>query len=327
VVIGQSCGGNGDCGDKHPLCVAGLNGGKKICTHVCASNADCPIGYDCSISDTAAGRTCNKTLYATDPMTGDPVLFGKSCAPGDDSLCQGTGDPNTSPTCRKATNPSEVKAVALDNDPNAYCTGSCTNDNDCPLPMKCATDYDGVMKCLKRDVCDDCQFDENCGYSAGVFKSDYTACVPTADGSSHYCSKSCASNHDCPGASKGSHWMVCNQTTDADGIAGNFCQHWYGACVGKGEICDPCRSDADCTAAGTKCIDNPYGLYSYPMTGERMCNKQCNSDSACAGPNNDTCDDTDPATQDNPFGTSTFTCTADPMHIFPGVFSCHISTK
>ena len=57
------------------------------------------------------------------------------------------------------------------------------NDNDCPLPMKCAVDYDGGTKCLKRTVCDECKYDENCGYLSGNFQSDFTSCVPTSDGS------------------------------------------------------------------------------------------------------------------------------------------------
>src|SRR5512144_2736030 len=105
TVIGESCGGNGDCGGKHPLCVAGLNNTAKICTHVCASNADCPFGYDCTVSDDKAGRTCNKTLYAVDAKTGDPTLFGKPCIT-DDSPCQGTTDKNPMPTCRKSNQPS-----------------------------------------------------------------------------------------------------------------------------------------------------------------------------------------------------------------------------
>jgi hypothetical protein len=323
VTIGHKCGGGGDCGNNEKLCVSGFNGQPKICTHACATNADCPLGYDCAQSD-GPSKTCNKTLYVTDKMTGDPVLFGKPCTT-DDSECMGTADLNPSPTCRKGNAPSEAKPVALATDPNAYCTGSCTNDQDCPLPMKCDVDYDGVTKCLKRNVCDPCKYDENCGYSAGVFASEFTACVPTKDGSDFYCSKPCGTQKDCPGAAKMSAWMVCDSSTDTDGNSGMFCLHWFGACVGNGQICDPCRSNGDCTAvAGTKCVDNPYGFYSYPFTGEKMCNKGCASDASCAGPNMDTCDDTDLPTNANPLGTSTGMCTDDPTHKHPGVFSCHI---
>jgi hypothetical protein len=314
AVIGQTCGGSGDCGGKHPLCVAGLNNTAKICTHECGSNVDCPFGYDCTVSDQKAGRTCNKTLYATDPMTGDPTLFGKPCLT-DDSPCQGTTDKNPMPTCRKSNQPLEKNPIPLDSDPNGYCTGSCASDNDCPLPMKCAADYDGVTKCLKRDVCDECQFDEHCGYTSGVFRSDFTRCVPTKDNSSHYCTKDCLSDGDCPGAAKKSKWMVCQASSSSDGTEGTYCLHWYGACVGMGNVCDPCRADSDC-GANLKCIDNPYGVFSYPWSGERMCNKRCSTDADCAGPNNDTCD--------NDMTQGTLTCHDDPNHTHPGIFACNI---
>jgi hypothetical protein len=315
VVIGDSCSSNGDCGGKHPNCVAGLNNTGKICTQVCLSNLDCPIAYDCTISDEKLGRTCNKSLFAVDPKTGDPLLFGKSCIT-DDSPCQNTGDKNPMPTCRKGNQPSEAKPVPLASDPAGYCTGACTNDNDCPLPMRCAADYDGVTKCLKRNVCDECKFDENCGYDSGVFRSDFTKCVPTTDNSARYCSKGCLSDGDCPGAAKHSKWMVCKDSTSSDGTAGQFCLDWYGACVGKGNVCDPCRTQADC-GAGLKCMDNPYGLFSYPWSGERMCNKTCMTDTDCGGPNKSSCDSTDP-------NTSTFKCTDDASHTHPGIFACNI---
>jgi hypothetical protein len=320
--IGTRCKATANCNVAGQVCAPGISGGPSICTHPCANNLECPAGYDCTKTDPALSKTCNKTLYATDKKTGDPLLFGKPCGPGDDTLCQGTGDPNPNPTCRKGNNPNEAKAVVLDQDPNAYCTGSCNSDGDCPLPMKCAVDFDGVQKCLKRNVCDPCSYDENCGYDSGVFRSDFTACVPTKDGTANYCSKPCNSDGDCPGAAKKSKWMVCQPTTDTDGNQGNFCLHWYGACVGKGEICDPCRTDADCAMSSTKCIDNPYFLYSYPFTGERMCNHRCKADTDCGGPNLTTCDNSDPPTQANPYGMSILICIPNARtHV--GVFACH----
>ena len=117
-----------------------------------------------------------------------------------------------------------------------------------------------------------------------------------------------------------------------------FCLHWYGSCVGKGNVCDPCRSDSDCSN-GTTCIDNAYGLYSYPVTGERMCSKPCcmkfnsdastgafscadaDPDAACGGPHMATCDTTSPTTATTQ-GVSQFICTGDTTHKHPGVFAC-----
>ena len=82
----------------------------------------------------------------------------------------------------------------LRNDAHAYCTGGCNSDSDCPVDMRCGNDYDGKTKCLRRAFCDACVMNDNC-------TGGNDACVPTSDGSSRYCTKSCASPYDCGGAS------------------------------------------------------------------------------------------------------------------------------
>lgn len=320
TVIGTPCTTDKNCNVKGQKCVAGPNGGPSICTHACAAQEGpqgCPIGYDCSPADPSQPTvlTCNKQSFAIDATTGAPKLFGKDCSLQGgtmqaqwDTACAGSGDPAPNPTCRHAAdvNSRTTPRQPVVADPHAYCTGGCTRDSDCPVDMLCAADYDGVTKCLKRGFCDACWMDDNCS-------GEFTACVPTSDGKSRYCSKPCGSNQDCGGVTNT--FLNCTTSTSSLGASGNYCLHKFGACVGTGEVCDPCRADADCNTAanGTRCYTNL-------ATGERMCTKGCKMDSQCAASNKPTgCDYGIPGPN---MPSYTDSCTGDAMHYNPGVFSC-----
>jgi hypothetical protein len=304
------------------LCVAG------ICTHPCTGQFNqCPIGFNCTITDPASGLTCNKVSFAVDPTTGTPLLFGKSCAT-DATACDPSVDPAVgNPTCRKAEDPFATGNKPLANDPNAYCTGSCNSDSDCPFFMYCDVDYDGVQKCLERGQCSPCQYNDNCNADG----TNKYACIPATSpnnmGAPNYCTPICNTSTDCPGAEQAgsaltANYLVCMGGVDSTGNSGNFCTHRYGACVGKGNVCDPCLKTSDCAASSTKCIENPFTL-------ERMCTKQCTADSQCTSPESlppaMSCDDTNLPSTTNPTGNSTGLCTGDSTaHQNPGVFSCWI---
>ena len=92
-----------------------------------------------------------------------------------------------------------------------------------------------------------------------------------------------------------------------------YCLHKFGACVGTGEVCDPCRSDADC-ANGTRCVLNG-------STGERMCTKPCTMDTQCASDKPTGCDyGPPPAKAGDPIYSDY--CTGDVNHYNPGVLTC-----
>jgi hypothetical protein len=314
TVIGTPCLVDKDCNVKGQRCVAGPGGGAPICTHACTGqtgDSGCPIGYDCTAADPAQPTTltCNKEKFAFDPVSGAPLLFGKDCSlqAGTtqaewDVACAGSGDPAPNPTCRHAVDPDSrtMPPAALQNDPHAYCTGGCNDDNDCPVEMLCGVDYDGNKKCLRRGFCDPCVMNDNC-------VGEFTACVPTTDGTSRYCSKPCGGDYDCGGAQ--GHYLKCSATTDSTGAEGTFCLHKFGACVGTGEVCDPCRSQDDCKN-GTRCISNI-------ATGERMCTKACTTDAECAASNKPTGCDNSPAP-----APATGVCTGDALHYNPGVLAC-----
>src|SRR5581483_923664 len=317
--IGTACKSDGDCNVKGQSCVAGLVSamptGPKISTHPRApelGDSARPIGFDCTQSS-ASGLTCNKATYSVDAM-GVPVLFGKACA--GDADCASTGDPNAAPSCRKNLDPTSVfgpfsspakPLKALVQDPAAYCTGVCAADSDCPIGFACLADFDNPTadpskkKCLKRSVCDPCSLNDHC-------PSDFPVCVPTADGMSHYCTKTCNIDGDCPGGAtattnNSANYMQCKLGTDVANNPNKYCFHYFGACLGAGGVCDPCRLEAECKP-GTHCLYNTQSF-------ERFCTRTCTTDTVCATPNNATCDDSS-------MTMSTGLCTGDTGKLYPG---------
>lgn len=309
TVIGTACTMDKDCNVEGQVCVAGYNGGPSICTKKCTSNTGamgCPIGFDCYPVDPAKGSTCTKSLYEVDATTGKPKLIGLDCSTSND-VCLLTGSTNPAQVCRRIPDESSDPPVPVDFDPNAYCSGQCANDNECPLDFYCDTDYDMKMRCLRRTFCSPCTVDLNC-------PSEFPICVPTKDGKSRYCTKACGGTGDCGGVQNSA--QTCGASKSAAGADVQVCLHRFGACVGEGNICDPCRKKEDCAKTSASCIFNS-------ATKEGFCSKRCTNDNSCAGgtvPSG--CDNTDIASQANPNGMSLGICNGDPSHTSPGLFSC-----
>jgi hypothetical protein len=303
TVIGTACTADSDCNVKGQVCAPGFNAGPKICTRICTGQTGatgCPAGYDCFPTDPAKGSTCNKALYELD-ANGNPLLIGVSCNL-DNDVCLRLGSTNPGPHCRKIEDFSTSPPQPAAQDPSAYCTGVCTTDADCPLDFSCTTDYDKLKKCLRRTLCSECTVDANCS-------KDFPLCIPTKDGASRYCSKSCASTGDCGGVQNTA--FACDAAVDLSGNTIAACVHRYGACVGDGNICDPCRSKADCAKSNSSCYNNG-------TTGESFCTKACNTDAECAsgaGKIVSACDNT---SDQESFGG----CDGDPSHLYPGLRSC-----
>jgi hypothetical protein len=307
--IGTACTADKDCNVEGQVCAGG------ICTKACMGqfgDQGCPIGFNCT---QAAGRTdltCNKTPFSVDATTGQPTLLGKSCA-ADHTACDNSGVDGAA--CRFIQSPT-VKGMPFMNDPHAYCSAPCSDDTQCPFFMYCTKDWDGATKCLMRDACAPCTYDDNCNADG----SGRLACVAATKGDSKYCTPTCADDTDCPGSAQTfqyglKNYLTCQPGTDANGNNGSFCFHRFGACVGDGNICDPCRTDDDCALTGSKCITND-------LSGERFCSKKCymaGGDATCAGPNNATCDDT-LINQGMSYGV----CTGDTTKMFGGTLSCYV---
>ncbi|WP_437481216.1 hypothetical protein WME75_37130 [Sorangium sp. So ce1014] len=140
----------------------------------CASNADCPGGFECAV-------------------TRDPhAICGTE--KGNSSFCGETDEGCVDPS--------------MFGDRNTYVEGSL-----CLLRSTC----------VKRTQCALCSSDLDCSLVSGQ------RCV-TIDGESR-CARSCSEDADC----------------DLDyRCEDGACTPRFGACVGKGNFCEPCRNDIDC---------------------------------------------------------------------------------
>lgn len=305
TIIGTLCKKDGDCNIAGQVCAPGFSGGPSICTRKCTSSTGangCPIGYDCYPTDAAKGATCNKVRYEID-AAGNPLVIGADCSL-DDNRCTTLGSTNGSVGCRKIPDESQDPPVPVASDPNAFCTVVCESDGDCPLAFKCATDYQGNKLCLRRTFCDVCAVDENCPEKV---------CVSTTDGKERYCTKTCASTNDCGGVQNTA--LYCSPTKNAAGGDTNACLHRFGACVGEGNICDPCRTKADCAKTSSFCVTNSGSL-------ERFCTKSCADNTDCEGGTVPSiCDNTDIPTSKNPYGESYEICLGADTQ--PGQLTCY----
>jgi hypothetical protein len=261
--IGTACKTNGDCNVKGQSCVAGLVGGMptgpKICTHPCTSeygDNGCPIGFDCNVSDTSIGLTCNKAPYTVDPTTGTPSLFGKTCAM--DSDCMGTGDPNTAPSCRHALDPTTVFAIF---GPQCKTNMDCANILE-TLSAVCFNGQcyrSGSDPCVANNVtCPTTPVRQTC--RAGTCSPPIK---PLAQDPAAYCTGTCVADSDCPIG------FAC--LADFDNLTNDKSQY---KCI-KRSVCDPCTIDANCPLDFPVCVPD--------KNGGHYCSKACNTDNDCPG--------------------------------------------
>jgi hypothetical protein len=270
--LGGMCATNTDCASG--TCA------HSVCTRACASQSDCPAGFDCGLA--VSGDTA-PTCFAVHYDTTSPGGFGTSCtsvsiAPGGTMPCVPTA---TSP-CASGF----VCLAAAACDPGAVCTKPCSADTDCPPLMFCGTLADQTRLCMPRATCSDCAIDDQCP----------TGEICASIGSGRACVRTCSSQTDCPHA-----------ISDADGgaLAANpftcaappssstkVCAPASGSChgpsaistiQGDGQVCSGCRVGvpSDC-AAGLLCFTNRFSTESY-------CTEQCTVDVLGSMVSNDTC--------------------------------------
>ena len=114
----ESCGGVCDVAPEIERdvtrCVTTAEGVAGYCTCVCATGADCPIGFACNPMD-----------------TGDPARPGVCLAMAGYRCAQEAEDPNVQ-QCPSLT------CVAVDDHiSESYCSAICRRDNDCPEDYQC----------------------------------------------------------------------------------------------------------------------------------------------------------------------------------------------
>lgn len=245
-------------------CAAGnkclpLNGETK-CRKTCASNSDpatsCPDGYTC-VAHADSESFCEQNANWPVAAKGQ---WGTSCLP--------SGGLENNPACQAAegfycfgTGP---------NDGEAYCTRyDCATDRDCAPGYFCGavnvapnvktskrTFGETVNVCQRRAYCAPCQADFDCPSVAGSPQR----CVPDDDGVG-FCTAECDQARAC---------QVDAKCVDP-GIGAKVCYPRAGRCKGNGELCSPCRSDADCPEGA--CVTGGY-------TNEKSCTVK--SPSPCA---------------------------------------------
>lgn len=149
-------------------------------------------------------------------------------------------------------------------DADAYCSGTCAADGDCPQGFFCdaVSDSSGAeqLYCVRRRFCAPCETDADCLTVAGQ------VCARDQSGEK-ICTSLCDTSVDsCPWGNA----TLCGNWDDELGQP--TCAHRYGSCHGEGKGCEPCVRDQDCPTGF--CNGSGY-------TGERWCvdsSVECNCD-------------------------------------------------
>lgn len=226
----------------------------NACVLACTRHVDCPDGFDCSPAQDDNGQAvtiCAKRTYASEAgQFLAPCPMGDECDEANKFTCLGAGP----------------------GDADAYCTRwDCTSDADCPSGLACEpirvgtkvcgrddygdaedpnpciepSDYtkDGATyregpitllrnACVKRRYCSVCDSDLDCSRSPDL------VCSKTDSNAQGICAPACNPKvGGCP-------WMGASTCEESSSVA--VCRPTYGACVGDGSACSPCRNDLDC---------------------------------------------------------------------------------
>lgn len=137
------------------------------------------------------------------------------------------------------------------------CSKTCTSNADCGGGTWC-NPQSGSLICTPPRFCNPCTSNVDCYDSSPGAKNDGILCIATPSGG--YCSRRCSlADNVCAPASS------CKQFGDK--IDDFACQPDSGQCVGDGNHCSPCASQADCKGA-TEC-------HYAASTGERFCAQTC----------------------------------------------------
>jgi hypothetical protein len=255
------CAEDSECDEGHGFaCVEGE------CSYECQSHADCiEVGHcDTRTVDGKQRHFCVDDAAPPEPgklYTGCPL--GNECA--DPALCIGAGP----------------------GDLDAYCTVDCSNDDDCAAGYYCGsmsrspcadacgepgqpTDArcvpadqigaTGPYHCtdlgLERSVCRQREFCSTCSSDADCLAVPNQVCAKDKHGDK-ICTRLCdAGTRSCPWGNAGE----CGLFDDELGVP--TCSHRFGQCYGTGQVCEPCRTNADCPNGA--CTSSQF-------TGERWC--------------------------------------------------------
>lgn len=225
----------------------------------CASQFACPDGKKCDPACAGADCPCPadkcKALFCRGAGEGDAEAF---CTLQD---CHADGDCPGGYWCAKVRDPHQICGTMKGDD--SFCG---TTTEPCVDPAMNATTggtYEEAAQCAVRTECRirrqcaPCSTDLDCSVVAGQH------C--TQVGQEKVCTRDCVAESDCENGFQ---------------CMNGACTPRFGACVGTGKYCEPCRSDLDC--------DGPAGKQACVSFGgaERVCidvtaSMACTTDNDC----------------------------------------------
>jgi hypothetical protein len=273
-----NCTSNLDCTPLTQDCVPAVDDESKKAINVCHDNGKGPIGQKCPF-----GTECAMATSCPDGTACDPACTGASCA------------------CAAADCKPLVCRTAGTGDADAFCTlKDCHADADCPGGFWCEAVRDphaicGTMKgnssfCgTSTDACVDPSMDMANGttYQEGPYCALRSECRPRKQ-----CAP-CTTDLDCSSI-PGQHCTqvgpekVCTRDCNVDSDCDNTyscpagaCIPRFGACVGTGNFCEPCRTDLDCGGKDSKLGCTHPGSGSESICFDSSLSASCTTDADC----------------------------------------------
>lgn len=257
-----ACAKDAECDQAHGFdCVDGE------CSYACESHSDC-IGIGHCESHTIDGQ--HKGYCVRDAAPPVPGELYTACPNGtecsDPDLCLGAGvgdlDAYCSIDCQRDADCSPgYYCGSLTRAPcNDACDGKLRGSSDpaCIPDAQIGDDKPyhcsdlGVVRsvCRQREFCSPCERDADC------LAIPNQICARDESGEK-ICTRLCDPDaRSCP-------WGNAAQCGHFDADVGQAtCSHRFGSCHGKGEVCEPCRTNDDCP--GGACASSQF-------TGERWC--------------------------------------------------------
>ena len=272
------CAVHAECGDGlSQECVSVKEDETAKDIAICQATAEGSVGIKCPNN-----TECDGVFACPDGKKCDPACVGDACPCAADK-CQplfcrttGVGDADAFCTLRDCHADSECPGgfwCATTRDPHQICGTTKGNNDSCGKTTDACVDpaqneangttyAEGSIcalrtECRVRRQCAPCETDLDCSVIAGQ------RCKQLAD--EKVCVRDCRSDGDCEAGFK------CEESS---------CIPRFGACVGAGNFCEPCRNDLDCgdKDSGKACVS--WG------GSERMCidvtlSKSCTTDNDC----------------------------------------------
>jgi hypothetical protein len=244
------CGTDAACDTAHGfVCVAGE------CRHPCRTHFDC-----------FGTATC-------EPVVGSDSTY---CAPLAVPLGLG-GYYTTCPRGTECTKPGFVCLGAGVGDLDAYCSGTCGGDVDCPAGFYCdrvrGTNDQTEDRCVRRSFCAPCETDVDClGLPGGI-------CARDASGE-----KTCTRR--CDPAAASCPWGNAAECAVFDpDVGAPTCAHRFGSCRGTGKSCQPCLRNEDCSGGFCNGSSFTEERWCVDLTVECDCAGLPTEDGVCGGAN------------------------------------------